>query len=83
MRSVGEISALYFISLVITGSVIMLNLFLAVLLGNFDNARLYMDKKKLFSELEICKRKNMGLKQSLRYVLGKVSEQVIAFTGIL
>ncbi|CAI2381758.1 unnamed protein product [Moneuplotes crassus] len=83
MRAVGDISALYFISLVVSGSIIMLNLFLAVLLGNFDNARVYMNKKKLLSELQLCKKKGMGLKESLRFVLGKVSEQVIAYTGIL
>lgn len=52
MRAVGDISAVYFISLVVCGNIIMLNLFLAVLLGNFDNARIYMEKKKLFSEFE-------------------------------
>lgn len=61
----------------------MLNLFLAVLLGNFDNARNYMEKKKLFLEFEKCKKKNMDLKKSLKYVLGKVFEQVILYTGIL
>jgi hypothetical protein len=32
-------AALYFIALVIGGNIIMLNLFLAILLGNFDKAR--------------------------------------------
>ena len=45
MRAVGTISAFYFISLYVWGSIIMLNLFLAVLLGNFDSARLYIEKK--------------------------------------
>ncbi|CAI2378686.1 unnamed protein product [Moneuplotes crassus] len=83
MRATGDISALYFISLVVSGSIIMLNLFLAVLLGNFDKARIYMNKKKLLTELEICKKKNMELKESLRLVLGKVAEIAIADTGIL
>lgn len=39
MRSVSPIAAVYFIALVITGNIIMLNLFLAILLGNFDKAR--------------------------------------------
>ena len=38
MRSCGYYSAFYFITLVIMGHIIMLNLFLALLLGNFDKA---------------------------------------------
>ena len=82
MRAVGTASALYFISLVVCGGIIMLNLFLAVLLGNFDNARMYMEKKKLFAEFEKCKKQNMDLKDSLNSVLGKVSDQVIKYTKI-
>ena len=39
MRCCGHLSAFYFISLIIMGHIIMLNLFLALLLGNFDKAR--------------------------------------------
>ena len=39
MRGVGYMSCSYFIFLVIAGNIIMLNLFLAILLGNFDKAR--------------------------------------------
>lgn len=39
MRSVSSIASVYFIGLVVTGNIIMLNLFLAILLGNFDKAR--------------------------------------------
>lgn len=39
MRSVHMLSAVYFISLILLGNIIMLNLFLAILLGNFDKAR--------------------------------------------
>ena len=39
MRSVGNRACLYFIILIISGNIIMLNLFLAILLGNFDKAR--------------------------------------------
>ncbi|TMW68744.1 hypothetical protein Poli38472_006212 [Pythium oligandrum] len=51
-RSVGWPSAIYFISLVIMGNFILLNLFLAILLGNFedqqdDNERLVLEKEDL------------------------------------
>lgn len=57
----------------------MLNLFLAVLLGNFDNARLYMEKKKLFSAFEKYSNQNLPLDQSLKLVLGKIADQVMSF----
>ena len=39
MRSVGGFSAAYYVALVCFGNIIMLNVFLAILLGNFDKAR--------------------------------------------
>ena len=39
IRTVGNVSAVYYIMLVVGGNIIMLNLFLAILLGNFDKAR--------------------------------------------
>jgi len=48
IRSVSPMSAVYFIALVVGGNIIMLNLFLAILLGNFDKARNFQQKKKVF-----------------------------------
>ena len=39
MRCRGDINALFFILMVLMGNIIMLNLFLAILLGNFEKAR--------------------------------------------
>jgi hypothetical protein len=39
IRGSSNLASLYFILLVITGNIIMLNLFLAILLGNFEKAR--------------------------------------------
>lgn len=39
IRSEGPIGSLYFISLVMMGNIVMMNLFLAILLGNFERAR--------------------------------------------
>ena len=44
----GEVFSIYYIMLVIFGNIIMLNLFLAILLGNFDKARNFGQKKKVF-----------------------------------
>lgn len=38
--------------LVIFGNIIMLNLFLAILLGNFDKARNFGQKKKVFEAFD-------------------------------
>ena len=48
MRTVGDLSQIFFIALVCFGQIIMLNLFLAILLGNFDQARNKGDKMKIF-----------------------------------
>jgi len=54
IRTAGPISSLFFITLIMFGNIVMLNLFLAILLGNFDRARLYSMKAKIveaFSDL--------------------------------
>ena len=50
MRATGWISALYFISLVVFGNIIMLNLFLAILLGNFDEASMLAKERKFIEK---------------------------------
>ena len=76
MRCVGPISALYFIALVIGGNIIMLNLFLAILLGNFDKARTFGQKKKVFEAFReiICEGKTLN--ESLDIILGEMSKHV-------
>jgi len=58
IRSVGWLSAFYFISLVVFGNIVMLNLFLAILLGNFDEASIMMKERK-FIEENIKNKKNL------------------------
>jgi hypothetical protein len=48
IRTTGSLYAIYFIALVLGGNIIMLNLFLAILLGNFEKARNFGLKKKIF-----------------------------------
>ena len=52
MQTNGESAALFFVILVILGNIIMLNLFLAILLGNFDRARSYGEKKKILEAFD-------------------------------
>jgi Na+-transporting methylmalonyl-CoA/oxaloacetate decarboxylase gamma subunit len=75
MRSVNKFWAVYYIVLVIFGNIIMLNLFLAILLGNFDKARMYGQKKKIFEAFkEIMERKSLN--EALDIILGDMSIHV-------
>ena len=58
IRSVGWLSTLYYISLVVFGNIVMLNLFLAILLCNFDEASIMMKEKKYIEE-NIKQKKSM------------------------
>lgn len=54
MMSCGMSAALYYVLLIIIIAIIMLNLFLAIMLGNFDKARIFTEKKNVlyaFDEL--------------------------------
>lgn len=48
------------------GNIVMLNLFLAILLGNFDRARSFGEKKKIFDAFDALAK--MGYKLSISIV---------------
>lgn len=52
MRAVGTVSSLYFVTLTLFGNIIMLNLFLAIILGNFEQASQVLRIKKFLEEDE-------------------------------
>ena len=74
--ALGQVSAIYFISLILFGNIVMLNLFLAILLGNFDKARSYWLKKRIFEMFDTAIKREYTLKQALTIILGDVSETV-------
>ena len=83
MRSIGKVFSIYYILLVIFGNIIMLNLFLAILLGNFDKARNFGQKKKVFEafyeimgEEDEKGNKKYNLNQSLDIILGDMASYV-------
>ena len=76
MRVVGYKSCLYYIILVISGNIIMLNLFLAILLGNFDKARNFGLKKKVFEAFRQIMFNGKSLNESLDIILGDMSIHV-------
>lgn len=73
IRSVSPLASVYFISLVVTGNIIMLNLFLAILLGNFDKARNFQQKKKVFEAFKELKYRGKTLNETLDAILGDSS----------
>jgi len=63
IRSTNIAASLYFILLFMCGNIIMLNLFLAILLGNFDRARNFGAKKKVFETFKALGEQNYDLSQ--------------------
>lgn len=76
MLSEGTVYSIYFVSLFTLGNIIMLNLFLAILLGNFDSARQLMAKKKAFDEFKKLHKKKVPLHISLEIVMGDLGEYI-------
>lgn len=76
IRSVSPLSAVYFIALVVGGNIIMLNLFLAILLGNFDKARNFQQKKKVFEAFKEIIFSGKTLNETLDVILGDMSIHV-------
>lgn len=68
MRGTSNYAAIYFIALVLLGNIIMLNLFLAILLGNFDRARNFGEKKKIFDAFDSMNKMGYNLNISIAYL---------------
>ena len=76
VKAVGVLSSFYFISLILFGSIIMLNLFLAILLGNFEKARSFWLKKSIFEMFETAIERKYGLTRAMNVILGEVNKSV-------
>lgn len=74
LRAVGWGSCIYFITFMMFGNIIMLNLFLAILLGNFDRARHFHMKKSVFDMF----RKQLGRKKTLPEALDYILVEELA-----
>ena len=72
-------AAFYYVFLIIIIGIIMLNLFLAIMLGNFDKARVFSEKKNVlyaFEELMNDKKTNLTFEEILDAILGCCSNHV-------
>ena len=76
IKATGKLSTVYFISLILFGSIIMLNLFLAILLGNFDKARSFWLKKSIFEMFETAIDRKYSLSKAISIILGDVNKSV-------
>ena len=66
-------SELYYVFLVLGGNIIMLKLLLAILLGNFEKARDYGEKKKILDAFQEMKDDGLSLNQAMDLILGDLS----------
>jgi hypothetical protein len=46
-------AALYYVVLIISIVIVMINLLMAIMLGNYDKARVFSDKKKILEGFKI------------------------------
>lgn len=81
MRCVGSSGAVYFVILFITGGIILMNLFLAIMLGNFEKSKQFGQKKKVFAafnELMHEQRgRNFSMVNACEIILGEVADHVL------
>ena len=52
MRTTSNWAFLYFVVIVIIGTIIMINLLIAIIISNFDNSRFYITKMKMINSLK-------------------------------
>ena len=76
MLSEGKGFAIFFVTLYTFGNIIMINLFLAILLGNFNSSRQLIAKRKVFDELKRLNKKKTPLPIALIIVLGDLGDYI-------
>ena len=76
MLSQGNFAGIYHCLFYAFGSIIMINLFLAILLGNFDDSRQFISKQSAFNEFKRLNRKKVPLPIALVIVLGDLGEYI-------
>ena len=76
MRAQGSVISIYYVMLVAGGNIVMLNLFLAILLGNFDKARNFGQKKKVFEAFKEVIESGITLNDAIDIILGDMAFHV-------
>lgn len=60
MLATGWYACIYFILLIIVGYIVLMNLFLAILIGNFEEASLIMRDTKFLKTIQRANDQNKG-----------------------
>jgi hypothetical protein len=56
MTASGSSAAFYYVAIHLVLGTVMVNLLMAIMLGNYDKARVFSDKRKIFDAIEVlCK----------------------------
>jgi hypothetical protein len=80
IRALGTKCAIYFILLVVMGTIILMNLFLAIMLGNFDKARCFGQKRQVLDAFYELLHRKEGSKIEIDWacdiILGDLSDHV-------
>ena len=70
MRATSRLACFYFIGIIVLGSIVLLQLLVAIVLSNFDESRKIMDKRKIIDKIENLLSENKSLLESITIVLG-------------
>lgn len=78
VRCTNGASAIYFVLIFIMSAIILINLFLAIMLGNFEKAKVYGQKKKILEAFdELMNKHNYSIINACDVILGELSEHVV------
>lgn len=56
MTASGPWAAFYYVAIILVLATVMVNLLMAIMLGNYDKARQFSEKRKVFDAIEVlCK----------------------------
>jgi|TARA_B110000285_G_C15100858_1_gene604919 hypothetical protein len=53
MTASGPFAAFYYVAVILVLATVMINLLMAIMLGNYDKARKFSEKRKIFDAIEI------------------------------
>lgn len=72
MRSVGDQAALFFISVIVLGNMIMIQLLVAIVITNFDESHKITSKRKIIDSIEDKIELGMTINEAMHMVIGSV-----------
>lgn len=74
MRSTDVLASFYFIIVIVMGSIIMLQLLVAILINNFDDSHKLAEKRRIIDAIEARIQLGKPVKQAIKDILGAVCQ---------